>query len=355
VQPFTADINGSVTDTSGRPVDPFFVTATTKIGEQVFSTSGYADGQGKFRLPAFNADWSVSGQFPPPNLGARWIVPPTPIRVSGTNAVVQLVAKTMTVSARLRGRVMDSAGATVSGLYLHASRSDGTFRVDAKTGYDGAFDLGLGGGFWAISVDSFQDGNWFYLGPRISIEVEDGVAQTNLLLVAQRTAGQITGAVIDTGGRSVAGLSVSASTDLLGTNYFVNGETDQEGRFRIDSMDANWEVRVGDHVLNALGFQSLAARTVTVAGANDALDFVAQRIIGDGRVLTFISPIFLPDGAFQLRAASQTAHRYRIDASPNLRDWTAVSTNDTDMGSFIFTDHQSANAPRRFYRAALLE
>jgi Carboxypeptidase regulatory-like domain len=355
VQPFTADISGSVTDTSGRPVDPFFVTASTKIGEQVFSTSGYTDKQGKFRLPAFNADWSVSGQFPPPSLGASWIVPPTLVRVSGTNAVVQLVAETLTVAARLRGRVVDSAGATVSGLYLHASRSDGKFRVDTKTGYGGAFDLGVGGGSWAISTDSFQDGNWFYIGPRISIGVEDGVDQTNLLLVAQRTAGQITGTVIDTDGRGVAGLSVSASTDLQGTSYFANGETDQEGRFRIDIMDANWEVRVGDHVLNALAFQSLAARTVTVAGANEALDFVAQRIIGDGRLLTFISPIRLPDGAFQLRAASQTARRYRIEASPDLRDWTAVSTNDTEMGSFIFTDHQSASTPRRFYRAALME
>jgi len=153
---------------------------------------------------------------------------------------------------------------------------------------------------------------------------------------------------------------------VQGTNYWVSGATDQEGRFWFDVMDASWEVQVADHWLNALGFQSLPARTVAVAGANEALDFVAQRIIGDGRALTFVPPIRLTDGAFQLRATSQTACRYRIEASPNLRDWTAVSTNDTVTRSFletgshlqppiIFIDHQSANTPRRFYRAALLE
>src|SRR5438552_9309973 len=86
VQQFTADISGSVTDTSGRPLDPFFVSASTKIGGQVFSTSGYTDSQGKFRLPAFNADWSVSGQFPPPNLGPSSIVLPTSVSVSGSTA-----------------------------------------------------------------------------------------------------------------------------------------------------------------------------------------------------------------------------------------------------------------------------
>ena len=120
-------------------------------------------------------------------------------------------------------------------------------------------------------------------------------------------------------------------------------------------MDANWEVQVADHWLNSLGFQSLPARTIALAGANEAMDFVAQRIIGDGRALTFVSPMRLAGGEFQLRAVSQTARRYRIDASPDLRDWTAVSTNATEMGSFIFTDHQRATAPRRFYRAALLE
>jgi hypothetical protein len=79
-----------------------------------------------------------------------------------------------------------------------------------------------------------------------------------------------------------------------------------------------------------------------------------------------VSPIRQPDGAFQLRATSQTAQRYRIETSPNLRDWMVVSTNDTATRSFletgshlqpaiIFIDRQGANAPQRFYRASLLE
>jgi hypothetical protein len=355
-QGFTTEITGSVTDISGQPVDRIFVGASTKTGEQVFSTSGYTDRQGKFRLPAFSADWRVSAEEPYIGFQTlRRTIPAKAVSVRGTNAVVEFVAEPVMLTARLRGQVVDSAGATVSGLFVHASRSDGGLLAQAETGYSGAFDLGVRGGSWVISTDNFQDGNWFYLGPKISVEVRDGVNQTNLLLVAQRTTSRITGTVADTDGRGVAGLSLSASTELQGTNYFVNGETDQEGRFWMDVKDASWEMRVGDNMLNALGFQCLAARAITVAGAGEALNFVAHPIIGDGRILTLLSSIRLSDGAFQLRATSQTAQRYVVEASQNLRDWAAASTNLTLNGSFMFTDYQGTNAQRRFYRATLLE
>jgi hypothetical protein len=368
-QRYTAEITGSLTDTSGSPAAGFYVGASATINGEVYSTSGRTDAQGKFRLPAFNAEWNVSvapyqSVF---NQNASRNGPARTVTVSGTNEIVELVVvEPLTLTSRLRGRVVDSAGAAVSGLRLFARSSDEVFGASTETGYGGAFELDVCGGSWVISAESFQDGKWGYLGPRISIEVQEGVNQTNLLLVAQRTTSQITGTVADTDGQGVDRLLLSASTDVQGTNYWVSGETDQEGRFRFDVMDASWEVQVADRWLNALGFQSLPARTSVVAGANEVLDIVARRIIGDGRALTFVAPIRLTDGALQLRATSQTAQRYRIEASPNLRDWTAVSTNDTVTRSFletgshlqppvIFIDHQSANTPRRFYRAALIE
>jgi hypothetical protein len=355
-QRFTAEITGSVIDTSGRPVEGLHVGASAKMGEQLFTTSGSTDRQGKFRMQAFSGDWRVTAwelYTGYPTL--RRNIPTKALSVSGTNAVVEFVVEPVMFTSQLRGRVVDSAGAAVSGLFVHASRSDGALRLDMQTGYSGTFEFGISGGSWFISTDNFQDGNGFYLGQRISIEIEDGLDQTNLFLVAQRASAQITGDVLDTDRGAVAGLPVLASTDLQGTNYVVRGETDQQGRFWIDVIDASWDVQVGDHVLNTLGFQSLAAGTVTVTGLTEKLDFVAQRIVGDGRVLAFGSPTRTAEGAFQLLAASQTAQRYRIEASPNLRDWTAISTNVTQGGSFVITDSQSDNAPLRFYRAVLLE
>src|SRR5207245_2333329 len=151
-----------------------------------------------------------------------------------------------------------------------------------------------------------------------------------------------------------ASISVRGSATLQNTSYLVATTTDGDGFFALDVMDGSWLVSVENQTVNALGLQSLAPRSITVAGADQEITFAAERIVGDGRI-PILTASRLSDGTLQLNVASQTALPYRIDASSNLLDWTPVFTNTTVTGSFTFTNRLSAAARSQFFRAVLVE
>src|SRR2546430_7852442 len=54
---------------------------------------------------------------------------------------------------------------------------------------------------------------------------------------------------------------------------------------------------------------------------------------------------------FQFRLSGAPGQRYSIEASPNLVNWTSVSTNQVSTSGFYdFTDTQADAFPQRFYR-----
>src|SRR5437762_8198167 len=54
---------------------------------------------------------------------------------------------------------------------------------------------------------------------------------------------------------------------------------------------------------------------------------------------------------FQFRVSGAPGQRYSIEASPNLVNWTSVSTNQVStFGFYDFTDPQAGEFPQRFYR-----
>src|SRR5437660_6081364 len=54
---------------------------------------------------------------------------------------------------------------------------------------------------------------------------------------------------------------------------------------------------------------------------------------------------------FQFRVSGAPGQRYSIEASPNLVNWTSVSTNQVSTSGFYdFTDPQAGEFPQRFYR-----
>jgi len=356
---FTTQILGSLKTSSGLTLQRFRVRGSTLLNGEAFSTEWVnPDGQGNLRLPVFAGEWQVTGSYPlagayPPR-SSSWLSPTNVVSVSHTNAIVELLADPPAITARLRGRVVDNAGAAVSQLPFFARNSEGSLRVLDDTGRDGLFTVEANGGSWTILMNNFQVDTGFYLGPGLSINVQDGVDQTNLLLVAQKSTARITGVLTGADGAGLAGVAVSASAQLQGTDYLVNSVTEQDGSFALEVVNGTWLVRVEDRTLNALDLQSLSVRTVSVAH-NEETSFAAERIIGDGRVPALVRLADLRDGAIQLKVTSQTALPYRVDASADLNDWAPVMTNLTLNGSFAFTNRPVTVTPNRFYRAVLVE
>ncbi len=64
----------------------------------------------------------------------------------------------------------------------------------------------------------------------------------------------------------------------------------------------------------------------------------------------------LPDGRYQISLSGIAGRNYAIQVSENLMSWTPLSTNQMSLeGELEFTDNQSTNLTKRFYRAVLLQ
>ena len=65
----------------------------------------------------------------------------------------------------------------------------------------------------------------------------------------------------------------------------------------------------------------------------------------------WVDAVVLPDGSvrFSLNAAPDLT--YRIEASTNLVDWTALTNLANPSGTIQFIDLHATNFSRRFYRA----
>jgi len=59
------------------------------------------------------------------------------------------------------------------------------------------------------------------------------------------------------------------------------------------------------------------------------------------------------NGEFQLQVTGLPFQNFVLEVSPNLEQWFFVMTNMLATGTFTFTDPQSTNFPKRFYRVTM--
>lgn len=68
-----------------------------------------------------------------------------------------------------------------------------------------------------------------------------------------------------------------------------------------------------------------------------------------------MEPISKPDhGLLTLRARGDAGKRYKLEASTNLRAWSAINTNYARNGEVYFYIQCDTNAPYQYYRTALM-
>ena len=92
--------------------------------------------------------------------------------------------------------------------------------------------------------------------------------------------------------------------------------------------------------------------TATDDGGSKTTDTITINVVTAGPV-NLSAPQFVPPASFQFSYSATVGLRYVVQRSPDLTQWTALSTNTAAAGSVFFTD-QSANGSQGFYRVGLL-
>jgi VCBS repeat-containing protein len=100
---------------------------------------------------------------------------------------------------------------------------------------------------------------------------------------------------------------------------------------------------------NYLGSDSFTYRA-SDGLATSAIATVTINIINTNAPLIFNSGTMTAAG-FELKLSGPTVASYIVEASTNLTDWTAISTNSGLTGYVVFTDTEALNISKRYYRA----
>ncbi len=138
-------------------------------------------------------------------------------------------------------------------------------------------------------------------------------------------------------------LAVSDYAATNGTVVFAPGQTSKTfpvTLFNDTSVEANETINLGlSSVVNG------TAGTITSA---------VLTVIDDDTPPATGSLGFQLNGQFGITFTGPIGQRFAIEASPDLLNWTTVSTNTNDTGSVPFTDPASPGLGQRFYRAVIL-
>ena len=85
------------------------------------------------------------------------------------------------------------------------------------------------------------------------------------------------------------------------------------------------------------------------AGASQRFFRLQQAIGSANPILTLGNPLKVGGGVFNLPVSADGVKTFVVQFSPDLTNWTALSTNSSTNGSVLITDPGPAS-PRRFYR-----
>jgi hypothetical protein len=170
-------------------------------------------------------------------------------------------------------------------------------------------------------------------------------------------------------GNNGSGLWVVASADATAMNnvmaFNTSGLVAQGGEFNRNCTFGNGTGNTGDVTGSPQfvpgDFALLATSALIDAGDNAALGWIERDVFGAGVDIGALE--FGPEGVpvftfswtseagyeFQLRGFPDQS--YIIEATTNLVDWTAITTNVAAMGTLILQDAAGTNHSHRFYRA----
>jgi hypothetical protein len=225
----TALIYGTLRDRQNRALADLSVSADDNYYQ--------ADGRGvatNFYLGVTAGDWRVS-QDDTELASQGYFERTTNVTLAAGQAVrVDLVLASVT--AHVRGRLVDSTGAPVAMVGLGANH--GQDNASSRTDASGGFDLGVYGGQWNFWLDSDDARRLGLVGlTPVGVIVSDGIDHNGLVLTVSRATTHVRGRVVDNLGQPVPNITVTAFNEA---NTYVWADTDAAGAFDLQVFGGQW-------------------------------------------------------------------------------------------------------------------
>ena len=312
--------------------------------------------------------YGADGRYSIGVTGDHWWVQPEPGSLalqgclgSGTNWVLlagnamRLDFSARRATGHLVGSVRDQYNYPVYGAGLWATDASGQWVSQATADYQtGAFDIPVFAGTWKVGIDSDTAATWYIVSPQFSRTVADGQTVSGLLLRTTYAAGSGSGAVVDSSGAPLSGISIWATMSQGSTTYAAAAMTDASGNYWTPLLAGQWTFTAncaGADGVNFLGYECLTAmlRNVVANDANVLPTFTTQQFrppsIGQVGVAL--------NSRFSFPVSGPSNRVFQVLSSPDATAWTTVLATNATSGSFRYSTSLDGAGTSRSYRVLI--
>jgi hypothetical protein len=128
-------------------------------------------------------------------------------------------------------------------------------------------------------------------------------------------------------------------------NVASNGETNTNFQLPANSLGT------GTHTVRAVVYDPTALVRTDPANLLRATNTWSVTVNAASTLLSLIEPLWLTNNRFRLTVTGSAPQGFVIQASSNLINWVALSTNTLTGNRFDYTNFSQTNMVKRFYRA----
>lgn len=342
-----SQVYGTIRNAQSNAVAGVVINATDLYGQYYTTGESYST-NGNYSLGLTEGDWWIE----PDNA----TLAPLGYLAAGTYTYLQpaqavrLDFKVRTITAHLRGRVLNETNGVVAEALLVGTDTNEVYTT-STTDAAGNFDIPVYAGPWVLGLEADSAASLGVVGSVLSVTVTNGQTVSNLVFRVRHSSGQVTGSVLDTHGGPVAGTEVWGNTTNAGIVYALSSVTDTNGIYTAAAFPETWTVGLdctGGNGLNLLGFDCIDPQGVTLAGTTATANFT---VVPTPATPVLHAPTWQPGGVFSFRVSGPSGRTNVVESSDALPVFAPLLTTNPPFSPYEF--RAPANRPQRFYRVRL--
>lgn len=263
----TALIYGHVADTTTAAIANLEMRAGLQNGNS--SGAGVTSTNGDYTIATLAGNWNLETD----NAQSLGVQGAGQLISVAAGQAVRADFSLRHTTAHLRGRVVDSLGNGIAGVFFHGHfENDFNGSSGESTAEDGSFDIAVWGGSWYFHIGDDAQARSL-IDHQVFLTIVDGVDQEITFVVPTSTA-TISGLVYANGtSQPLANIQINGTMTVNGTNFTISGATDAVGHYQLPAVNGSWNLSFDCNAFSQLGFNCPGSRTVVVNNANAVANF----------------------------------------------------------------------------------